>query len=82
MRITALVKSPEHVCCRYRVGAFRAHLESLGHAVDIRPWSSGWFLQQMLPPFLGGIDVLIVHAATFSSRGSLVKLLRRRAPAG
>jgi len=30
MRITALVKDPEHVCCRYRIAAFRDPLEKAG----------------------------------------------------
>ncbi|MSQ93803.1 MAG: glycosyltransferase family 1 protein [Gemmataceae bacterium] len=61
MRITALVKSHEHVCCRYRVAGFRAHLQTLGHSVEIRPWSSGWFLQQLFPGLATSIDVLIIQ---------------------
>jgi glycosyltransferase involved in cell wall biosynthesis len=77
MRITALVKSHDHVCCRYRAAAFRAHLEELGHSVDIRPWSSPWFLRQMLlPSFLNGIDVLIIQRKLFPAWQ--LNLLRRR----
>jgi glycosyltransferase involved in cell wall biosynthesis len=76
MRITALVKSLDHVCCRYRVAAFRAHLESLGHAVEIRPWSSPWFVRQLLlPSFFNGIDVLIVQRKLFPAWQ--LNLLRR-----
>jgi glycosyltransferase involved in cell wall biosynthesis len=76
MRITALVKSHDHVCCRYRVAAFRAHLESLGHGVDIRAWSGPWFVRQMFPAFLNGIDALIVQRKLFPSWQ--LNLLRRR----
>ena len=77
MRITALVKSHDHVCCRYRVAAFRTHLESLGHFLDICPWTNGWILQHILPPFLSGMDVLIVQRKLFPTWQ--LKMLRRRA---
>ncbi len=76
MRITALVKSHEHVCCRYRAAAFRAHLESLGHAVDIRPWSIPWFLRQLFPGMQSGMDVLIVQRKLVPAWQ--LKLIRRR----
>jgi glycosyltransferase involved in cell wall biosynthesis len=79
MRITALVKSPEHVCCRYRAAAFRARLEALGHRFDIRPWSSPWFVQQMLlPSFVNGIDALVIQRKLFPAWQ--LNLLRRRVP--
>jgi glycosyltransferase involved in cell wall biosynthesis len=77
MRITALVKSHDHVCCRYRVAAFRGHLEALGHRVDIRACSNAWFLRQMMPSFLGGIDALIIQRKLFPSWQ--LNLVRRRA---
>jgi glycosyltransferase involved in cell wall biosynthesis len=61
MRITALVKSHDHVCCRYRIAAFRPHLQSLGHRIEVRPWSSGWFLQQLFPLLAPKFDALIVQ---------------------
>jgi len=64
MRITALVKSHDHVCCRYRVAAFRPYWESLGHEVEIQPWSSGWFLQRILG-LSRRADVLIVQRKLF-----------------
>src|ERR1019366_3620380 len=77
MRIVALVKSHDHVCCRYRVAAFRAHFESLGHQVEIRPWSASWFVQQILPAFRADIDVVIVQRKLFPLWQ--LTLLRRRA---
>jgi glycosyltransferase involved in cell wall biosynthesis len=32
----ALVESPDHVCCRYRIAAFRPHLERTGHSLELR----------------------------------------------
>ena len=37
MRLAALVESPDHVCCRYRLAAFRPHLAAAGHSLDLRP---------------------------------------------
>lgn len=35
--VLALVESEAHVCCRYRVAAFRPALEAAGHSLTIRP---------------------------------------------
>jgi glycosyltransferase involved in cell wall biosynthesis len=77
MRVTALVKSHDHVCCRYRVAAFRPHLEKLGCEIDIRPWSSQWFFQQIFPAFFADVaSTLIVQRKLFPAWQ--LKLLRRR----
>lgn len=78
MRITALVKSREHVCCRYRVAAYHAHLESLGHAVEIRPWSTSWFLCQLFPGLQSDIDCMIVQRKLLPAWQ--LNMLRRRVP--
>ena len=36
MRLTALVDSPGHVCCRYRLAALRPYLEESGHSLALR----------------------------------------------
>lgn len=54
MHVTALVKSREHVCCRYRMAAFRPILERGGHGVSIRPWSRAWFFQRMIGTLFPG----------------------------
>lgn len=46
MHLIGLVESPGHVCCRYRLAAFRSHLEEAGHRLELRSiprhaWS--WF---------------------------------------
>ena len=37
MRLVALVESEDHVCCRYRVAAFRAAFAAAGHPLEIHP---------------------------------------------
>jgi glycosyltransferase involved in cell wall biosynthesis len=53
VHLIALVQSPDHVCCRYRLSAFRASLESAGHRLELRPYPRrawGWFaLARELP---------------------------------
>lgn len=77
MHITALVKGPEHACCRYRVAAFRPSIESLGHTLEIRAWSSGWFFQQLFPGLARPIDVLLVQRKLLAPWQ--LKILRKRA---
>ncbi|MBM3996345.1 MAG: glycosyltransferase family 4 protein [Planctomycetes bacterium] len=67
MRITALVKSLDHVCCRYRAAAFRPHFEAIGHEFAVRPWWSPSFLWQMVPGLSCDIDALIVQRKLLSS---------------
>lgn len=42
MNILALVEAEDHVCCRYRIAAFRPHLEAAGHSLDIRALPKGF----------------------------------------
>jgi glycosyltransferase involved in cell wall biosynthesis len=37
VRLTALVASADHVCCRYRLAAFRPFLEKAGYELELRP---------------------------------------------
>lgn len=79
MRITALVKSQDHVCCRYRIAAFRPHLERSGCSVAIRPWSSAWFFQRMFSSFFEDVEadsLLIVQRKLFPAWQ--LRLLRRK----
>jgi glycosyltransferase involved in cell wall biosynthesis len=34
--LIALVQSPDHVCCRYRLAAFDAHFTRAGHSLELR----------------------------------------------
>lgn len=77
MRITALVKSSDHVCCRYRIAAYRPLLEQLGCDVDIRPWSHSWFFNQVFPAFFADVASLLIIQRKLFPRWQL-RLLRRR----
>lgn len=52
MQVIALVDAPDHVCCRYRVAAFRPWLEEAGHSLELvslpRSWLQRWFLFRRL----------------------------------
>src|SRR5262249_38261868 len=54
VHLTALVESPDHVCCRYRLSAFRGFLEHAGHILELTPFPKGpwaWFrFARQLPP--------------------------------
>ncbi|MCE9603938.1 MAG: glycosyltransferase family 4 protein [Planctomycetia bacterium] len=36
------MKSPEHVCCRYRLTAYRRLLQNVRHSLDFSLWSGTW----------------------------------------
>jgi glycosyltransferase involved in cell wall biosynthesis len=40
--LTALVESIDHVCCRYRLAAFRPYLAQAGYHLDLRSWPRRW----------------------------------------
>ncbi|MGE3808811.1 MAG: glycosyltransferase family 4 protein [Gemmataceae bacterium] len=67
MHIAALVEGPNHVCCRYRVAAFRAAFEKAGHSLTLipyprRPW--GWF---GLTRQLANVDIVIIQRKLLAS---------------
>jgi glycosyltransferase involved in cell wall biosynthesis len=76
MRIAALVKTPTHVCCRYRVAAFRAPLEAAGHQLEIHGWPASWLGRAALYRRLPHIDALIVQRKLLPSWQ--LRLARRR----
>jgi glycosyltransferase involved in cell wall biosynthesis len=43
VRLVALVDAPDHVCCRYRLAAFRPHLEAAGHTLELRTRPRRWW---------------------------------------
>jgi glycosyltransferase involved in cell wall biosynthesis len=77
MRILALVKSPDFVCCRYRVAAFRAPLERAGHHLDICGWPKLWFSRLLLFRRVQQADVVFVQRKLLA--GWPLRLLRRHA---
>ncbi len=61
MRITALVKSSDHVCCRYRLAAYRQIWEQKGHQLSLRPWPKTWLSRWRLRRELGRADLVILQ---------------------
>ncbi len=61
MYVTALVEAPDHVCCRYRLAAFRAHLERAGHFLEIRPRPRRWWDWFRLGRELRHADIVVLQ---------------------
>jgi glycosyltransferase involved in cell wall biosynthesis len=61
MHATALVKGLDHVCCRYRLAAFRSAFARAGWELELRPWPKSWLSRLLLRRHLGRPDLLIVQ---------------------
>jgi glycosyltransferase involved in cell wall biosynthesis len=59
VQLVALVEAPDHVCCRYRLAAFRPHLERAGHALALCPLPAGWLARWRLFRSLAGASVIL-----------------------
>jgi glycosyltransferase involved in cell wall biosynthesis len=59
VRLVALVDSPDHVCCRYRLSAFRPLLEQAGHSLDLVALPSAFWSRLLLFRRLRGETVLV-----------------------
>ena len=59
MHLVGLVEAPAHVCCRYRLAAFRPHLEETGHTLELTALPSGWWSRARLFQSLRGADVVL-----------------------
>ncbi|MFO0929825.1 MAG: glycosyltransferase family 4 protein [Gemmataceae bacterium] len=59
MQIVALVDAPDHVCCRYRLAAFRPHLEAAGHALELVRLPRSWWRRLLLFRRLRGATVVV-----------------------
>jgi len=77
VQLTALVESPEHVCCRYRVEAFRPFLEPAGCRLEVRPLPGHWWSWLGLRHQLRGADVVLLQRKLLQSWQ--LQLLRRAA---
>lgn len=61
MRIAALVESPHHVCCRYRLRAFQQELARGGHSLELRSLPTTWYGKFCIGSDLGGFDAVILQ---------------------
>ncbi len=77
MNILALVEAEDHVCCRYRISAFRPHLEASGHTLTIRELPRGIWARLRALAAVGRADVVVLQRKLLSRVE--VALLRRRA---
>jgi glycosyltransferase involved in cell wall biosynthesis len=59
MHWIGLVDSPEHVCCRYRLAAFRPFLERAGHTLELRALPRRWWARIRLFRGLFGANVIL-----------------------
>lgn len=77
MDVVALVSSPDHVCCRYRLEAFRPALEAAGHRLTYQTVPRNLFAR--LPSYrrLRSADAVIVQRKLLPP--TEVNLLRRYA---
>jgi glycosyltransferase involved in cell wall biosynthesis len=58
MQLTALVDSPDHVCCRYRLTAFRPLLARAGHTLELQALPHRWWSRLHLFRSLRGANVV------------------------
>ena len=77
MRIVALVESADHVCCRYRVEAFREAFTAAGHELQIRPLPRTSFARLLIGRDIDGADAVVVQRKLLPRW--VIALLRRRA---
>jgi glycosyltransferase involved in cell wall biosynthesis len=77
MNWIGLVDSPEHVCCRYRLAAFRPFLEQAGHTLELRGLPRRWWARVRLFRGLSGANVILQRRLL---SGWERVLLRRAAP--
>jgi glycosyltransferase involved in cell wall biosynthesis len=77
MRIVALVASPDHVCARYRMAAFRSFFEQAGHEFTVQTLPRYWLTRWSVGRDAGLADVVIVQRRLLSPWQ--LRTLRRQA---
>ena len=64
--VVALVESESHVCCRYRIAAFRPHLEAAGHTLTVRELGSSFAQRFRAIRSVRTADVVVVQRKLLS----------------
>jgi hypothetical protein len=67
MRLVGLVEHPEHVCCRYRLAAFRPFLERAGHQLELRSLPRSWWSWLHIKHLVGRADAVVVQRRLLTS---------------
>ncbi len=78
MHWIALVDHPEHVCCRYRLAAFRPFLEQAGHTLELVTMPRHWFSRLRLFQHLRGANVIVQRRLLAGWQRSLLRRAARR----
>jgi glycosyltransferase involved in cell wall biosynthesis len=60
-RVVALVESESHVCCRYRLAAFRPALAAVGYSLTLRPLPRSLWGRVQLFRSLRSADVVVIQ---------------------
>jgi glycosyltransferase involved in cell wall biosynthesis len=61
VHVVALVERPDHVCCRYRITAFRPYLERAGHTIELCQLPLRWWSWLGLGRALRTADVVVLQ---------------------
>jgi glycosyltransferase involved in cell wall biosynthesis len=78
MHWIGLVDSPEHVCCRYRLTAFRPFLERAGHTLELVTLPRHWVPRLMLFRRLRGANVILQRRLLAGWQLALLRWAARR----
>jgi glycosyltransferase involved in cell wall biosynthesis len=76
VQLVALVEAEDHVCCRYRLAAFRTHLAAAGHTLELRALPRSWYGRLTLGRDLAHADAVILQRKLLPR--ATTALLRRR----
>ena len=76
MHLVALVDAPDHVCCRYRLAAFRRHLEEAGHHLELQSLPRGLWGRLRVGSQMRAADAVVLQRRLLP--GWELTLLRRR----
>jgi glycosyltransferase involved in cell wall biosynthesis len=61
VHLVALVESPDHVCCRYRLRAFRAEFAAAGCDLKLQSWPRNWWDRLRVAAGLGGAGGVLLQ---------------------
>jgi glycosyltransferase involved in cell wall biosynthesis len=78
MHWIGLVDHPEHVCCRYRLAAFRPFLEQAGHTLELVTLPRQWWLRLGLFRRLNGAHVIVQRRLLAGWQCALLRRAARR----
>lgn len=78
MHWIALVDHPEHVCCRYRLAAFRPFLEQAGHTLELLTIPCHWWSRVGFFHRLRGANVIVQRRLLAGWQRVLLRRAARR----